>query len=72
MVVSDVRFDNEARWVKEQGGILIELRRSASTQVSAHVSEAGCTVQADHVIHNDGTIDDLYAALDEVMNCLRT
>lgn len=72
MVVSDVRFDNEARWIKDQGGILIEIRRKAATQVAPHVSEAGCTVPADHVIRNYGTIDDLYAALDEVMNCLPT
>jgi len=72
MVISDVRFDNEARWIKEQGGTLIEIRRQHTETVEAHVSEAGITVSADHVIHNDGTLDDLYDALDEVMNCLPT
>jgi len=72
MVVSDVRFDNEARWIKEQGGTLIEIRRHSAGQVANHTSEAGITVAVDHVIRNDGTIDDLYAALDEVMSWLPT
>lgn len=72
MVVSDVRFDNEARWIKEQGGVLIEIRRREAEKVSAHLSEVGILHRVDHVIRNDGTIDDLYAALDEVVSWLPT
>jgi hypothetical protein len=50
MVIPDVRFDNEARWVLEQGGTLIEIRRKAAGSVSAHVSEAGVSQRYPRVV----------------------
>lgn len=60
VVVPDIRFANEARYIKhELGGIVVEVRRANAPQVAAHVSERGLpTGYADVVIHNNGTIDE--------------
>ena len=58
-VVSDIRFDNEADVVRECGGIVVEILRPGYVQpVDTHSSEAG--VEADWVIFNTGTKDELY------------
>lgn len=60
MVVSDVRFENEAQWVREQGGEIWHIRRDDAPSVAAHSSEAGVVQQdADIVIYNSGTLDGL-------------
>lgn len=67
-VISDVRFDNEAKAIREAGGVVLHLSRPDALVVNSHASEAGvarhCT---DYVIVNDGTLGDLYAAVDVFM-----
>ncbi len=43
IAVPDVRFDNEARWVRAQGGLVVRIARAdAAARASAeHVSEHG-------------------------------
>lgn len=68
VVISDVRFENEAAWLREKGGLLVHLRRAAAHSVEAHASEAGVAVEAgDPVVHNDGTIDELFVQLAGIM-----
>lgn len=68
MVISDVRFPNEADWIHSQGGILIEVLRPAAAPVAAHASE-----QQDlqgfprRIIHNTGTIDEFYHSIDAIL-----
>jgi hypothetical protein len=50
VVISDVRFDNEAEFVKALGGHVFEISRGAAPAVGAHVSEAGVS---DHLV-DDG------------------
>lgn len=42
-IISDVRFDNEAEFVRKQGGIVVQVRRSDQREPSpdAHASEQG-------------------------------
>jgi hypothetical protein len=40
-VISDVRFDNEAQWVKDHGGVIWHIHRPAAQAVAAHQSENG-------------------------------
>lgn len=51
VVVADVRFNNEAEWVKKAGGEVHVVERSGLTSSfgSSHVSEAG--ISMDHVTH---------------------
>lgn len=44
MVVSDVRFPNEVRWVQEQGGLIIEIVRPGVEPVNSHVSETALSL----------------------------
>lgn len=75
IVVSDLRFDNEADLIRERGGLVLHLtsnRPSAlTTTAAAHASEAGIKfVPGDHRIHNDGSFQALYAKVDQLLVCL--
>lgn len=41
VVITDVRFDNEARWIQRLGGWVIEIARPGAPAVNNHVSEEG-------------------------------
>jgi hypothetical protein len=54
LIISDVRFLNEAAWVRKNGGTVIQIERTDQMAASIwanHESEAG--VQGDFVIEND-------------------
>jgi hypothetical protein len=52
--ISDVRFDNEAKWVREQGGVIWKISRHGLASVRHHSSENGVDVDpADLLILND-------------------
>lgn len=60
LVITDVRFDTEAKHILAAGGLLIEIIRPDRQQVSEHQSEAGLSSGIDRAfVHNDGTLDDL-------------
>jgi hypothetical protein len=59
-VVSDVRFANEAQWVRDHGGVIWRVERPEAVPVRAHVSE--CEMYhftADVTLHNAGSLQDL-------------
>lgn len=66
VVISDVRFDNEAAFVRERGGLIIHLRgRAADVDNATHVSEQGVEVHdTDCVIYNTGPLEKLYEDLE--------
>jgi hypothetical protein len=60
-VVSDVRFANEAEWIKEAGGEVWRIERRAAAPVRDHESERHVVaIEADRVIVNNGTVEDLW------------
>ena len=60
MIIPDVRFDNEAKWVRKVGGLIIHLERPGVEEVEQHSSEDGVSVEmSDLTIKNDGTLDQL-------------
>jgi hypothetical protein len=60
MVVTDVRFENEAAWVRWYGGVVIHVVRPDATPVEQHISEAGINNHIDDMsICNDGTLEEL-------------
>ena len=62
VAVSDVRFPNEAEWVHSQGGIVIEIVRPGVVPANGHASEQRLPRRlVDHVVLNDGTVEDLHA-----------
>ena len=72
MVISDLRFDSEAWWLKNQGGILLEIRRGKPATKPwwkfwsrTHESERGISEGFErYVIHNDGNLEQLYRQID--------
>lgn len=68
VVIRDVRFENEAEWIRRQGGHVVHILRPEAQAVAAHSSESGIGIHDnDLVVHNDGSLDDLYRQLDRVM-----
>lgn len=60
-VITDVRFENEATYIREKGGQIWHVVRGAAPAVSAHASEAGVTfVEGDALIDNNGTLEELF------------
>ncbi|MEM7706588.1 MAG: hypothetical protein AAF358_13600 [Pseudomonadota bacterium] len=65
VVISDVRFDNEADWIRERGGEVWHLYRPDAASVAAHASELGVRFAAgDTEIQNSRTVEALYEAAD--------
>lgn len=62
VVITDVRFDNEAKLIKELGGKIVKIvREEEKEDKEAHSSEKGVSMEfIDEIIINDGTIKDLH------------
>lgn len=57
---TDVRFENEAEFVKQRGGIIIEVRRQGHMH-TLHPSEINhLRIKADYIVNNDSTIKSLH------------
>lgn len=60
IVVPDVRFENEARQIRSEGGEVWMIHRTGVEPVAAHCSEAGLPLGlVDRLVVNDGTVDQL-------------
>lgn len=61
-IVSDVRFKNEAEWIKKRGGIIVLIKRNqtgSGTEHSNHSSELEHReIEPDIIIENNGSVDD--------------
>lgn len=65
-VFTDVRFGNEADFIWAKGGVLVYIDRTMPLieEARKHSSEAFDGAKyADHIIHNDGSIEDLEAEI---------
>lgn len=64
-VITDVRFDNEAAFVRKLGGQVWRVVRPDAIPVSPHASENGVSLTlVDYTIENGSTLDELRAAVD--------
>lgn len=64
VVISDVRFDNEADLVKSRGGVIWRITRCGVDPVRGHVSESEMEhIKADLTITNNGTVLELRRAV---------
>lgn len=59
IVITDVRFPNEAAKIKELGGILIEVRRPGLPDDLDETETAGAAIKWDHTIVNAGSLEEL-------------
>lgn len=71
IVISDVRFENEADFIKKAGGIIILIDRCVDVNShSSHSSEAGIR-NSDIIIDNNSSLDKLYQKLDKIISKIR-
>lgn len=72
IVVTDVRFPNEAAKIKELGGILIEVRRPGLPDDLDETETAGAAIKWDHTIVNAGSLEDLEVMVATLLAALST
>ena len=69
MLIPDVRFENEASWIRSVGGRVIHIQRPDATPVEGHVSESGIArAPEDIVLINNGTLEDLQHVVQEMFH----
>jgi len=60
VVVSDVRFENEAKWIQEFNGQIWRIKRLGTDATNDHVSESEMDgYPVNQIFVNNGSIDDL-------------
>ncbi len=69
IVIPDVRFENEARQIRSEGGEVWLLHRPGIRPVAAHSSEHGLPLRLiDRLLVNDGTVDQLRERVEATFN----
>lgn len=64
LVITDIRFENEAQTVRALGGWVLHVQRPGLTHADLHESETDLRIyKMDGLIRNDGDIDALKAAV---------
>jgi hypothetical protein len=70
VVITDVRFNNEAEMIRNSGGIICHIVRPDGPEIRKHASEEGIIHQAtDFHIRNNGTINELYGKVGKLIQC---
>lgn len=70
VVVTDVRFPNEADAIEARGGVLVRITRPG-TDGDRHISETALDMRpVDYVLHNGGNLDDLTRLADWLAECV--
>lgn len=71
-VITDVRFPNELAEIRKRGGEVWWVERSQTTPVPDHASERGVVrADCDIAVENNGTLDNLYDAIDSLCAAAR-
>ena len=71
IVVSDVRFQNEADALRDAGGVVVRLERpGARAGAPPHSTETGA-VTAEHTLVNDGTPEEMCERLSQLFAVIR-
>lgn len=68
VVITDLRFENEAEYIKSIGGVIWEVEREDLPEVRSHSSENGIPKEyVDFTIKNNGTLEELKAEVGKVL-----
>lgn len=71
LIITDIRFQNEADFIRSNGGQIIHIVRDGAEKVLNHASEAGIDKHKEDVIlYNNSTIEILEANLEGLVNFL--
>ena len=70
-VITDVRFPNEAAWIKRCGGKVVRIDRPGVQPLDNVTDKALVGYDGwDYVVKNDGTLEDLAAQADKLMETI--
>ncbi|TCS37458.1 hypothetical protein EDC30_104262 [Paucimonas lemoignei] len=66
VVITDVRFENEAALIRSLGGAIWHIQRDSAGTAHQHVSESGVAFEpgVDKLVDNNGSFDDLFEQID--------
>lgn len=65
IIIKDIRFENEAKFWRNHGGVIWHIQRDSATKVNAHSSELGIRIEErDTIVKNDGTLEELKLKVD--------
>lgn len=67
-VITDLRYKDEAAWVREHGGIVITLQRPGHAPVNAEEERSLSEFTGDYVITNSGSKEDLWDKVADVLS----
>lgn len=67
VVISDVRFINEAHWIAAEGGQVWRIDRLQAEPVRLHESELISHINPHRIIPNSGTVADLHRWVDAIL-----
>lgn len=71
IVISDVRFPNEAEWIRQHGGFVVRVERD-TVAVAAHESEQHFSaIAADDTVDNSGSLSSLHTRIDAMLERVR-
>ena len=62
IVIPDVRFENEARAIRERGGVVVRVHRDGVGPINNHVSDR-INFEADIDVYNDSTPENAYLTI---------
>lgn len=66
-VIPDVRFRNEADWIKSKGGIIIRVVRNTGI-IDTHISETEMDAyQPDYTLQNNALPDNMFREADKIL-----
>ena len=72
LVVTDIRFDNEAELIIKNGGFVMNIEREMRNEIKGiggHQSETGVSQKLiTHNVNNNGSLKELYQRIDEILN----
>lgn len=72
LIITDIRFENEADLIRDNGGHIIHIQRKDCMKVNAHASEIGIKVKEyDSFLHNDGTVEDFQDSVKKLISEMR-
>jgi len=79
IIIADVRFPNEAKFVLDHDGILIRINRNLNStnlvtnlEINNHISETALDdFPFENIIENNGTIDDLENSFMNIINKIK-